>query len=807
MCAVNAALWVAGCAGSPAASGAAAAGGDPTDAAAGDVAAGGAAGEAAGTGDTGTATAEVQADAAIAPDLPQNGADISDDANPVTDTPPVNGEDGQAPDAAVSDSASEDGSDTASPQPDTAPPDPDTAPPIDVPPIDVPPVCLPTAPSKEVCDGVDNDCDGTTDKPSDGEGPPCNDGNSCTIDICSGKLGCKSTPCFGDSCGTGCDDGNPCTLSDQCAAGTCKAGTAKCQDADACTTDSCDAKTGACAYAPIVGCKACKLVTDCQDANDCTTDGCTAGVCTWKPIVGCVGPTDYQIKAFSLDKPEVGPSEALKLTLTVTNFGKPYLGAYPGMLKWALYMSADQVVDASDFKLYGETWTEGNVGPPNQTEATRVMPFYAPGNGNWDQIYWCVLLMDGGDSNVTNNTACIPNPLKLSELTVTSLKANATPVVANAQSLVTVGISNSGGAGANVGVKLFASIDDTWSAADLQLDYVLIPTIAKASAKDYVVKYTPSPKVQATYKYLCVQVKPVDKLVETDYLKEKVPLDNMLCVAQTFENPAEISVEPSQVAFSVGNLTTNSPAWGGTLGCYANLITNVGYGTAAPPMKMRCWLGGLGAWDTAPWKVAWSNLEGVGGAVPGCQNCFGTLKTTFSDVTAKLVDQLPLGPATLCMELNDDKAIVESNYANNVACNVVQLVGVDLLLSIPQCDILGGLKTLTVGVEFTTTFVFGNGGNAVLSNPKIVAGRTLLSKDDKPSDDDIVIWSGYANVGPLAGSLTKPAYAQMHSGVKFTLDAAKVPPGAYNMIWEVNHTGAVVEPKGNNVLVRAVTVK
>jgi len=112
---------------------------------------------------------------------------------------------------------------------------PEVTPPADVPPI----VCLPTAPSNEVCAGIDNDCDGSTDQPSEGQAPLCNDGNACTVDLCSGKLGCKS-------------------------------------------------------------------------------------------IVGCFGPTDYQIKAFSLDKAEVGPDEVVKITLTVSNLGKPYAGHFQG---------------------------------------------------------------------------------------------------------------------------------------------------------------------------------------------------------------------------------------------------------------------------------------------------------------------------------------------------------------------------------------------------------------------------------------------------------------------------------------------
>ncbi len=124
--------------------------------------------------------------------------------------------------------------------------------------------CSAAAPTAEVCDGVDNDCDGATD---DGT---CDDNNACTSEVCSGDAGCVSSKLDGLACDA---DGDLCTDGDGCVNGTCVPGGAKsCDDGNPCTTDSCDAKTG-CGHSDDDG-------APCDDDNPCSVgDSCAASAC------------------------------------------------------------------------------------------------------------------------------------------------------------------------------------------------------------------------------------------------------------------------------------------------------------------------------------------------------------------------------------------------------------------------------------------------------------------------------------------------------------------------------------------------
>ncbi|MFH1532868.1 MAG: hypothetical protein ABIK09_19260, partial [Pseudomonadota bacterium] len=134
------------------------------------------------------------------------------------------------------------------------------------------------SPTPELCDDLDNNCDGEIDEDT------CNDNNPCTNDICNGVDGCEHVALDGVEC----LDGDPCTAADHCIAGVCVGDPVLCDDQNTCTDDSCT-ETGGCAHLP--------NVVDCDDEDPCTVaDECLEGACVGVPIdCDCVTDDDCDL--------------------------------------------------------------------------------------------------------------------------------------------------------------------------------------------------------------------------------------------------------------------------------------------------------------------------------------------------------------------------------------------------------------------------------------------------------------------------------------------------------------------------------
>jgi len=92
--------------------------------------------------------------------------------------------------------------------------------------------------------------------------PACDDGNGCTDDTFDRVAG----RCLHPSRGGPCDDGNACTRDDHCDTNASCRGTAvTCNDGDTCTLDLCD---------PLAGCRFPPDTTRCDDGDPCTRNVC-----------------------------------------------------------------------------------------------------------------------------------------------------------------------------------------------------------------------------------------------------------------------------------------------------------------------------------------------------------------------------------------------------------------------------------------------------------------------------------------------------------------------------------------------------
>ena len=223
--------------------------------------------------DGGVADTAIAEDTAVADDTAVEDTSVTDTGNAdtaVEDTAVEDTavEDTAVEDTAVEDTAVEDAGPTDTGSADTAVEDTGSADSgsADTGTTDTGPSC--DAKAEELCNGVDDDCDGKTDEGT------CDDGIACTTDICGGTTGCVH-----QSSGAPCDDGDVCTTGDSCTIDGCKPdGATNCDDGNACTTDACDADTG---------CSHVDNSLPCDDGKACTTaDACSNGACSGA-IVGC----------------------------------------------------------------------------------------------------------------------------------------------------------------------------------------------------------------------------------------------------------------------------------------------------------------------------------------------------------------------------------------------------------------------------------------------------------------------------------------------------------------------------------------
>ena len=130
--------------------------------------------------------------------------------------------------------------------------------------------CDAEEPALELCNGLDDDCDGDIDEgllEDDKYVSLCDDGNPCTDDTCEGVAGCSHVALDEGEC----LDGDPCSIADHCDAGICIGKPVDCDDDNPCTDDSCD-EAGGCLYE--------SNQAGCDDGDPCTVaDQCGAGEC------------------------------------------------------------------------------------------------------------------------------------------------------------------------------------------------------------------------------------------------------------------------------------------------------------------------------------------------------------------------------------------------------------------------------------------------------------------------------------------------------------------------------------------------
>ncbi|MBN2067658.1 MAG: right-handed parallel beta-helix repeat-containing protein [Candidatus Diapherotrites archaeon] len=217
--------------------------------------------------------------------------------------------------------------------------------------------CQETNNGVEICDSLDNDCDGETDEGNictecgNGEIDSGENCSTCPADVqCAQEEQCCSGTCTTPACNTDteCGTGQTCTN-----AGTCNAActtptqgcstSADCQAGEECCSGQCcstgqECCQGTCCTAGQQCCNgtcttpACSSQTECNDSDQCTEDRCSnAGscnaACTHTPITGC-GQQPQTIVHYE-NEVEIGKTQ----TITVSR-GQEQLQEFTALLEY-----------------------------------------------------------------------------------------------------------------------------------------------------------------------------------------------------------------------------------------------------------------------------------------------------------------------------------------------------------------------------------------------------------------------------------------------------------------------------------------
>jgi hypothetical protein len=145
----------------------------------------------------------------------------------------------------------------------------------------------------EICDGIDNNCNGLTDTDA------CDDGNSCTIDSCGTEQNCVHV----NDDGAFCYDNNVCTDKDVCSGGVCKGTAQICGDGVCNCAETVANCPGDCSFLTDRLAGPCQLTWSwdgCPDGYLCverSAEGggnvCVADFETWPPIADSHPAEDY----------------------------------------------------------------------------------------------------------------------------------------------------------------------------------------------------------------------------------------------------------------------------------------------------------------------------------------------------------------------------------------------------------------------------------------------------------------------------------------------------------------------------------